>query len=76
MQAAGAKFGGGAAAGAAPPKKESLLYICGLCSKEQRKSSVDVVRCEAAGCGYRILYKVRVERCAYPATHPPPAANF
>ena len=46
------------------PTAEALRYICGLCSKEQTKSSVDVVRCEAAGCGYRILYKVRVERRA------------
>ena len=70
MQAApraggGGGGGGGAGAPAAPPKREALLYICGLCSKEQRKSSVDVVRCEAAGCGYRILYKVRVERRAW-----------
>ena len=57
------------------PFSEALRYICGLCSKEQTKSSVDVVRCEAAGCGYRILYKVRVERraCFLPPPSQPPS---
>eukprot|EP00977_Amphora_coffeiformis_P008752 scaffold1984_cov162-Amphora_coffeaeformis.AAC.1 len=54
-------------AAAAVPIARGVEYRCGDCGTKTVIKGGDPIRCRQ--CGFRILYKTRTKRCAYPYTY-------